>query len=123
MKNTTTNTTTSSTSSRCDHWVGTGGSSLYSLSDEDLKNKLTNRVVTYLNKGESTVKADGKRQLVIKEIDYCGYAKSTGRRYIQGKVQDLDDGGEAKFRSLHIAGITKVSGRISTAARMVKSLF
>ncbi len=121
--NTTTTTTTSSTSSRCDHWVGTGGSSLYSLSDEDLKNKLTNRVVTYLNKGESTVKADGKRQLVIKEIDYCGYAKSTGRRYIQGKVQDLDDGGEAKFRTLHVAGITKVKGRVATAYQLAKSVF
>ena len=121
--NTTTSSSTSSTSSRCDHWVGTGGSPLYRLSDEDLKNKLTNRVVTYLNKGESTVKADGVRQLVIKEIERSGYAKSTGRRYIQGKVQDLDDGGEAKFRTLHVAGITKVKGRLATAIALAKSVY
>lgn len=110
-----TNTTTTTTS--CfDH-------ALYGLSDEDLKRKLTNRVVTYLNEGESTVKADGKRQLVIKEIDYSGYAKGSGRRYIQGKVQDLDDGGEAKFRTLHVAGITKVKGRLATAWTLAKSVY
>jgi len=111
MKNNTTTTTTS-----FDH-------ALYGLSDEDLKTKLTNRVVTYLNEGESTVKTDGKRQLVIKEIERSGYAKSTGRRYIQGEVQDLDDGGKTKFRTLHVAGIEKVKGRVATAYQLAKSVF
>ena len=85
MKNTTTTTT------RFDH-------SLYGLSDEDLKKKLTNRVVTYFNSDESSVKNDGVRQFVIKSIDYTGHAKGSGRRYIQGEVQDLDDGGKSKSK-------------------------
>jgi len=111
MKKNTTTTTT-----RFDHF-------LYSLSDEELRRKLKNHVVIYHNLSKSTVKADGVRQLVIKSIDYTGYAKGSGRRYIQGEVQDLDDGGAVKFRTLHVAGITKVKGKISTAINLAKSVF
>tara|TARA_A200000159_G_scaffold5503_1_gene5052 strand:+ start:138 stop:491 length:354 start_codon:yes stop_codon:yes gene_type:complete len=111
MKNTTTTTTT-----RFDH-------SLYGLSDEDLKNKLTNRVVTYFNSDESTVKNDGVRQFVIKSIDRLDHAKGSGRRYIQGEVQDLDDGGKTKFRTLHVGGIEKVKSRLSTAVTLAKSVY
>lgn len=110
MKNNTTNTT------RFNH-------SLYGLSDEDLKRKLVSRVVTYYNSEESSVKNDGIRQFVIKSIDYTGHAKGSGRRYIQGEVQDLDDGGAVKFRTLHVAGITKVKGRVATAYQLAKSVF
>ena len=111
MKNTTTTTTT-----RFDH-------SLYGLSDQDLKNKLTNRVVTYFNTDESSVKNDGVRQFVIKSIDHTDHAKGSGRRYIQGEVQDLDDGGKTKFRTLHVAGINKVKSRLSTAVTLAKSVY
>ena len=111
MTNTTTTTTT-----RFDH-------SLYGLSDQDLKRKLTNRVVTYFNNDESTVKSDGVRQFVIKSVDYTGHAKGSGRRFIQGEVQDLDDGGKTKFRTLHVAGISKVKGRVATAYQLAKSVF
>ena len=50
--------TNTTTTTRFDH-------SLYGLSDEDLKNKLTNRVVTYFNIYESSVKNDGVRQFPI----------------------------------------------------------
>lgn len=96
---------------------------LYPMPKEKLVRKLKNRVVTYHNLGKSTVKADGVRQLVIKEIDHIGYSQEEGRRYIQGKVQDLDDGGEAKFRTLHVAGITNVKGRLATAWALAKSVF
>jgi len=96
---------------------------LYGLSDQDLKKKVTNRVVTYYNANPSSVKKDGVRQLVIKSIDYTGHAKGSGRRYIQGEVQDLDDGGAVKFRTLHVAGITKVKGRVATAYQLAKSVF
>ena len=111
MTNTTTITTT-----RFDH-------SLYGLSGQDLKSKLTNRVVTYFNSDESTVKNDGVRQFVIKSIDHVGHAKGSGRRFIQGEVQDLDDGGKTKFRTLHVAGINKVKGRVATAYQLAKSVF
>lgn len=111
MKNNNTNTTT-----RFDHF-------LYSLPDEDLKRKLVSRVVTYFNSDESSVKSDGIRQFVIKSIDYTGHAKGSGRRYIQGEVQDLDDGGKTKFRTLHVSGIQKVKGRVATAYQLAKSVF
>ena len=111
MENITTTTTT-----RFDH-------ALYGLSDEELKTKLTNRVVTYFNTDESSVKNDGVRQFVIKSIDYTGHAKVSGRRYIQGEVQDLDDGGKTKFRTLHVAGINKIKGRLSTAITLAKSVY
>ena len=109
-------TNTTPTTSRFDH-------ALYGLSDEDLKRKLTNRVVTYWNSEESSVKNDGVRQFVVKSIDYTGHAKGSGRRYIQGEVQDLDDGGKTKFRTLHVAGITKVKGRLATAITLAKSVY
>ena len=111
MKNNTTTTPT-----RFDHF-------LYSLPEEELRRKVTNRVVTYHNENPSSVKKDGVRNLVIKKIDRIGFAESNGRRYIQGEVQDLDDGGTVKFRTLHVAGIVKVKGKISTAINLAKSVF
>lgn len=96
---------------------------LYSLPEEELSRKLTNRVVTYYNENPSSVKKDGVRSLVIRKIDRVSFAKSNGRRYIQGEVQDLDDGGAVKCRTLHVAGIAKVKGKISTAINLAKSVF
>jgi hypothetical protein len=96
---------------------------LYSLSNEDLERKLTNRVVTYLTDGPSSVKHDGVRTLVIKQIDKIGFSQKNGRRYIQGLVQDLDDSGEVKGRTLHVSGITKVKGKVSTAIALAKTVF
>jgi len=96
---------------------------LYSLGEKALKRKLANRVVTYLNEGESTVKADGERQLVIPKDFVDAFAKGTGRRYIQGYVADLDDGGKIKPRTLHVAGIKKVKGRLATACALAMSVY
>ncbi len=113
MKNTTTTTTTTSSFDPA----------LYGLGKKALKRKLTNRVVTYRNEGESTVKADGERQLVIQKDFSDDFAISTGRRYIQGYVADLDDGGKIKPRTLHVAGITKVKGRLATAWALAMSVY
>lgn len=110
------NTTTENDMSRFDH-------SLYCLPEAELRRKVTNRVVTYYNESPSTVKNDGVRSLVIKKIDRIGNSKSDGRRYIQGEVQDLDDGGKTKFRTLHVAGITKVKSRLATAIKLAKSVY
>jgi hypothetical protein len=96
---------------------------LYNLSQTMLKEKLTNRVVTYYNEGPSSVKTSGVRQLLVKQIDTVGFSKDSHRRYIQGMFQDLDDGGKVKPRTLHVAGITKVSGKLSTAWALAKSVF
>ena len=97
--------------------------SLYRLSNEGLKSKLTNRVVTYHNEGPSSVKTSGVRKLLVKQIDTVSFSKDSHRLYIQGMFRDLDDGGKIKPRTLHVAGITKVSGKLSTAWALAKSVF
>jgi len=97
--------------------------SLYDLNQAMLKEKLINRVVTYYNEGPSSVKTSGVRQLLVKQIDNVGFSKDRHRRYIQGIFQDLDDGGKIKPRTLHVAGITKVRGKLSTALALAKSVF
>ena len=96
---------------------------LYNLRPAKLKSKLTKRVVTYANEGESTVKADGIRTFLVEGITQDGMSIEGGRRFVKAITRDLDDGGERKYRTLHVAGITKVSGRIGTAVRMIKTLF
>jgi len=96
---------------------------LYALPTPQLEKKLLNRVVTYLNEKPSSVKHDAVRHLVIKKIEKISFSKDYGRRYVQAEVIDLDDGGKTKFRTLHVAGITKVKGRLSTAWTLAKSVF
>ena len=52
-----------------------------------------------------------------------GFSKKDRRRYVTAYTRDLDDGAQRKYRTLRVGGITKVRGRLGTAARMVKSLF
>ena len=95
---------------------------LYNLRPAKLKRKLTKRVVTYANEGESSVKSDGIRTFLVEGITQDSISIEGGRRYVKAITRDLDDGGERKYRTLHVAGITKVSGRLVTAFRMMKNL-
>lgn len=110
------NTTTKNDMSRFDHF-------LYCLPERQLRRKVTNRVVTYYNESPSSVKNDGVRNFMIKTIDCIGNSRSSGRRYIQGEVQDLNDGGKTKPRTLHIAGITKVENPFVTVIKFFLTLF
>jgi hypothetical protein len=65
---------------------------------------LNNKHVVYLNEGQSKVKANGVRAFTILDIEHVGTGKN-GRTYITAKVRDEDDGGEIKYRNLHIAGL------------------
>ena len=96
---------------------------LYTLSPAALESKLNKRVITYANAGQSTVKADGIRSFLVEEIQTDGFAELNGKRYVVAATRDLDDAGERKFRTLHVAGITKVQGRLGTAFRMLKTIF
>lgn len=96
---------------------------LYTLTPAALESKLNKRVITYSNAGQSTIKADGIRNFLVEEIQLDGFAQSNGKRYVIAATRDLDDAGERKYRTLHVAGITKVKGRFATAIRMVKTLF
>jgi hypothetical protein len=96
---------------------------LYTLSPAALESKLNKRVITYANAGQSTIKADGIRSFLVEEIQTDGFAELNGKRYVVAATRDLDDAGERKFRTLHVAGITKVRGRFATAVQMIKTLF
>lgn len=87
-----------------------------------IEKQITKRVITYLNDGESSVKTDGVRRFFIESVEQDRFSKD-GRRYLTVRARDLDDGGEAKYRSLHLAGIVKIDGRVKTAYGMVKTLF
>lgn len=95
---------------------------LYTLTPAALESKLNKRVVTYSNEGQSTVKADGIRSFLVERVEMDAFSV-LGKRYVIADTRDLDDGGERKYRTLHVAGITKVKGRFATAIRMVKTLF
>ena len=84
---------------------------LYTLKPTALESKLTKRVVTYANAGQSTVKADGIRNFLVEEIKMDGFAESNGKRYVVAATRDLDDAGERKFRTLQVAGISNVRSR------------
>lgn len=111
MKNTTTTTTT-----RFDHFLD-------GLSDEEIKRELTNRILIYQNKGKSSVKVDGERQVKFAIVEKVGYNKISGSRFMQGYIDDIDDKGKRKTRTLTISRIKEVRGRIATAYQLVKSVF
>lgn len=65
---------------------------------------LNNKHVVYRNEGGSSVKSNGVRSFTIKDIEGVNTGKA-GRTYITALVEDLDDGGKLKYRSLHLAGL------------------
>ena len=74
-----------------------------------LASTLTGKTVRYTNLNQkSTVTADGQRTFKISAIEDVSVSKSTGYRYITAKVQDVDDGGSVKYRSLIVDGISIV---------------
>lgn len=95
---------------------------LLSMDNDDIAKKLVGRVITYYNAGESSVKKDGVRHFVLKQIDHVS-TSTHGIKYMQGLFADLDDGGIPKHRTLHIAGVVKVRSRFSSLWQYAKSLF
>jgi len=95
---------------------------LVAMDNEKIAKKLVGRVITYYNKGESSVKKDGVRNFLINEIDHVSTSMD-GIKYMQGLCADLDDGGVPKYRSLHICGVVKVKSRFASLCEYAKSLF
>ena len=95
---------------------------LLSMDNDEIAKKLVGRVITYYNAGESSVKKDGVRHFVLKQIDHVSTSMH-GIKYMQGLFADLDDGGIPKHRTLHIAGVVKVRSRFSSLWQYAKSLF
>jgi len=75
----------------------------YSAPAVEIASALVGKTVRYLAE-KSSIKKDGVRVLKVEAVDHVGFAKN-GKRYVTVKARDIDDGGESKFRNLHIAGI------------------
>jgi predicted secreted protein len=75
----------------------------YSASAVEIASALVGKTVRYLAE-KSSIKKDGVRVLKIEAVDHVGFSKD-GKRFVTVKALDIDDGGESKFRNLHIAGI------------------
>ena len=70
---------------------------LYTLKPAALESKLTKRVVTYANAGQSTVKADGIRSFLVEGIQTDGFAESNGKRYVVAASVTSMTQGSASF--------------------------
>ena len=69
---------------------------------------LVGKTVRYMNQTPSSVpKTDGIRTFKIEAVDDVFVSKK-GTKCATVQVKDVDDGGETKFRTLHLAGISHV---------------
>lgn len=81
----------------------------YNASPVEIRAALNGKFVTYLNEGLSTVSPSGIRHFRILSIENIFVAKKTGRRCVDVYTSDHQDGGNRKFRRLHLAGITNIA--------------
>lgn len=80
------------------------------LTDSPMKiaSSLVGKTVRYLNQTPSSVpKTDGIRTFKIEAVDDVFVSKK-GTKCATVQVKDVDDGGETKFRTLHLKGISHV---------------
>ncbi len=82
----------------------------YKMPPSQLEELLTNSIVTYVNSGVSTVKVSGIRNFLVESIETDAFS-AMNKRYLVAATRDLDDGGERKFRTLQVAGISNVRSR------------
>ncbi len=69
---------------------------------------LVGRVVRYFNRNHSTVTNDGVRTFKIVSVDRVFFSSKENRRCVTVLAKDVDDHGEEKYRTLHLAGIATV---------------
>ena len=78
----------------------------YSAPSVEIASALVGKTVRYLAE-KSKVTKDGVRVFKIEGVEHVGFNKN-GKRYATVLARDIDDGGEAKHRNLHLAGIDLV---------------
>jgi len=81
------------------------------LGDSAIKiaSALTGKTVRYLNQQRSSITPDGVRTFKINEVEDVFVSKESGRKCVTVHVQDIDDGGQVKHRTLHLSGISSVN--------------
>ena len=81
------------------------------LGDNSIKiaSALTGKTVRYLNQKHSSITPDGVRTFKINEVEDVFVSKESGRKCVTVHVQDIDDSGQVKHRTLHLSGISSVN--------------
>ena len=74
-----------------------------------LASLLTGKTVRYKNAKRSTVTNDGVRVFKIKDVEDVFTSQNSGAKCVTVSVNDIDDAGSVKYRTLHVAGIQSVS--------------
>jgi len=69
---------------------------------------LVGKTVRYLNAGPSTVRQDGCRTFKVEKVDKVFTSNKNRKRCVTALVRDVDDAGEAKYRTLQLAGISAI---------------
>jgi hypothetical protein len=79
----------------------------YQASALEIANTLIGKTVRYFA-NDSKIKNDGVRVFKVEAVDNVSIGSKSGRRYVTVLAKDVDDGGESKYRNLHLAGIDLV---------------
>jgi len=81
------------------------------LGDNSIKiaSALTGKTVRYLNQKRSSITPDGVRTFKINDVEDVFISKESGRKCVKVHVQDIDDNGQAKHRTLHLSGISSIN--------------
>ena len=66
---------------------------------------LTGKTVVYHNAKESTVTSDKVRVFKVRGVEDVFTSEASGAKCVTVSVNDIDDGGTVKYRTLHINGI------------------
>jgi hypothetical protein len=70
-----------------------------------LASALTGKTVVYHNAKASTVTPDKVRVFKVRGVEDVFTSEASGAKCVTVSVNDIDDGGSVKYRTLHINGI------------------
>ena len=70
-----------------------------------LASVLTGKTVVYHNAKQSTVTSDKVRVFKVRGVEDVFTSEASGAKCVTVSVNDINDGGEVKYRTLHINGI------------------
>ena len=74
-----------------------------------LASVLTGKTVVYHNAKQSTVTNDKVRVFKVRGVEDVFTSEATGAKCVTCQVNDIDDGGNKKYRTLHVDGIQSIN--------------